>query len=178
MTPQEIDKIVCDWSMRFGIAMPEAALNDLVDGWLWLPPHLFMWVRRHCSTQSFEMPGTTEIQKMGDSYHLDHEMTKQELQMENRRLRNHLRRILEIATHLDIALSGTNRAIHFQCDAILYEINQACVARSASQPANDAAVAFTEALVNGHAEKAQDASDLERDAELRKAGHKLRPEGQ
>jgi hypothetical protein len=31
MTPQEIDKIVCDWSMRFGIAMPEAALNDLVD---------------------------------------------------------------------------------------------------------------------------------------------------
>jgi hypothetical protein len=66
---------------------------------------------------------------MGDSYHLDHEMTKQELQMENRRLRNHLRRILEIATHLDIALSGTNRAIHFQCDAILYEINQACVAR-------------------------------------------------
>lgn len=31
MTPQEIDRIVCAWSMEFGIAMPEKALNALVD---------------------------------------------------------------------------------------------------------------------------------------------------
>lgn len=31
MTPQETDKIVCDWSMEFGIALPEKALDALVD---------------------------------------------------------------------------------------------------------------------------------------------------
>lgn len=31
MTPKEIDKVVCDWSLEFGIAMPERALNALVD---------------------------------------------------------------------------------------------------------------------------------------------------
>lgn len=31
MTIQEIDKIVCEWSMKYGIAMPEQAQVDLVD---------------------------------------------------------------------------------------------------------------------------------------------------
>lgn len=31
MKPEQIDKIVCEWSMAYGIAMPEKALNTLVD---------------------------------------------------------------------------------------------------------------------------------------------------
>lgn len=31
MTPKQIDKIICDWSMKYGIAIPEQALDELVD---------------------------------------------------------------------------------------------------------------------------------------------------
>lgn len=30
-TPEQIDKIVCEWSMAYGVAMSEQALNALVD---------------------------------------------------------------------------------------------------------------------------------------------------
>lgn len=31
MTPEEIDKIICDWSLEFGVAMTSQALDALVD---------------------------------------------------------------------------------------------------------------------------------------------------
>lgn len=31
MTPEQIDKIVCDWSMAYGVALNEKALNALVE---------------------------------------------------------------------------------------------------------------------------------------------------
>jgi hypothetical protein len=31
MTPEQIDKIVCDWSITFGVTLTERQLNALVD---------------------------------------------------------------------------------------------------------------------------------------------------
>lgn len=31
MIPQEIDKIVCEWSMELGVSLTEKQLNELVD---------------------------------------------------------------------------------------------------------------------------------------------------
>lgn len=56
--------------------------------------------------------------------HLDRELSKQELQMENRRLRNHLKRLWELATAVDLRLGATDQALHLECDALLAEINR------------------------------------------------------
>jgi len=35
VNPQEIDKVVCEWSMEFGVAMTEKAQEALVDRIAW-----------------------------------------------------------------------------------------------------------------------------------------------
>lgn len=55
---------------------------------------------------------------MSDQYHLDREMTKQELQIENRYLRNQFKRLRDLFTDLDLSKT------HEVAERMLCEINR------------------------------------------------------